>query len=189
MFTQVSECEFPISINMVRYKLEEQIIEKEKEVDNNILEEFGCIFESSEQDKNEIESQENMSVHADIYKAYKPITVSIRDYKLNNIWISEVIGDIHKKYKFHLPLQKKFILLDEDSGNLLTGEIVGQMPYIDKFDWLYKSMRQNVFIPMMCHCLFNITREYSKVKFYDFFGYYGATISIKEDKPKEYAYQ
>lgn len=172
---------------MAHYKLEQKIIE-EVAADNSIISEWLDIPEPDGTDKNEIELQGVLRVHYDIYEAYKPIDISIKGYTFNGRGISEVVGEIHKKYKFHLP-QRKFILLDENSGNLLTGEIVGQMPHIDKFNWLYKSMRETVFIPMMSHCLFNITREYSTVRFYDFWGYYGAKVIIKASKPIGRDYQ
>ncbi len=156
ILTEQSECEFPISINMAHYKLEQQITEEEV-ADNSVLEEWFDISEPDEIAKIDIVSQEELRVHADIYKAYKPIDLGIHEYKLNSRGVSEVIRVFSKKYKFPVP-PYKFILFDEYSGNLLTGQIVGHTAPMGKFDWLYKSMRETVFIPMMSHCLFNITR-------------------------------
>ena len=182
IFIKKSENGFPVTINMTHYKLEQQIIEQK--VENTLLDEW---FDSKELPKLELISEPAPNEETGMYEFCFPIEVFVYEPDIiKKSDVLEIIKEFHKEYNFR-EIESKFILLDRTSWNMIVGDITGSYTN-DTFSAMYKSMRKDIFIPMMAQALFNITRTDMKARFYDLKGYYSTIVKIGEKKYKDREY-
>lgn len=183
-FVKKSEKDFPVTINLVHYELERQLLN----IDTGgmgVLDEW--LVDTPPVAKFELVSEPKVNPETDMYESCPPHNLYIRDRYINKTEVNETIKKYHKTYNFR-DIETKYVLHDTSTGYMVVGYIIGSVPVKDIMSPLYKSIRQDIFIPMMAQGIFNITRAYSRPEFYDLKGYYTATVIIDKIKHKEEEY-